>query len=131
AGCPEGGGAAVSASSVLYDAPGPHARARYRLMGIAGVALLAGLAWVIYAKFDSRDQWDAAKWKPFLQASTWTTYLLTGLKNTLTAAGIAMVLALAFGIAAVLGRLSDHRWVRAPAGFVVEFFRGIPLLLLI
>jgi glutamate transport system permease protein len=120
-----------SAASVLYDTPGPVARARYRLYGILGVVLLAGLAWLVYAKFNSHDQWNAEKWKPFLKASTWTTYLLTGLKNTLMAAGIAMVLALAFGIVCALGRLSDHRWVRAPAGFVVEFFRGIPLLQLI
>ena len=30
-----------------------------------------------------------------------------------------------------LARLSDHRWLRLPAGAVVEVFRAIPLLLLI
>jgi glutamate transport system permease protein len=121
----------MSTSSVLYDAPGPRAVVRYRLFGVAAVVLLAGLGWLVYDRFNDHGQWDAAKWKPFLQASTWTTYILVGLRNTLTAAGIGMVLALAFGVVFVLGRLSDHRFVRAPAGLVVEFFRGVPLLLLI
>jgi glutamate transport system permease protein len=121
----------TSSLSVLYDAPGPRARVRNTLLTVAGVVLLAGLGWLIYAKFNATGQWDAAKWKPFTQASTWTTYILEGLKNTLTAAAIAMVLALAFGVVFALGRLSDHAWVRWPAGLVVEFFRGIPLLLLI
>jgi glutamate transport system permease protein len=121
----------MSTSSVLYDAPGPRAVLRNRLFGVAAVALLAGLGWLVYNRFNAHGQWDAAKWKPFLQASTWTTYILVGLQNTLKAAGIGMVLALAFGVVFALGRLSDHRWVRAPAGLVVEFFRGVPLLLLI
>ena len=121
----------MSSLSILYDAPGPRARARNAVLTAVGVVLLAGLAWLVYAKFNASDQWNAEKWKPFLKASTWTTYLLQGLKNTLTAAAIAMVLALAFGVTFALGRLSDHRWVRVPAGFLVEFFRGIPLLLLI
>jgi glutamate transport system permease protein len=118
-------------TSVLYDAPGPRARRRYRLYSLFAALAVAGVGWLIYQRFADQGQWDAALWKPFLKASTWTTFILQGLKNTLTAAGIAMVLALLFGILFALGRLSDHRWVRWPAGVVVEFFRGIPLLLLI
>src|SRR5207244_12211202 len=73
----------------------------------------------------------AQKWKPFLQADIWTVQILPGLVGTLKAAAIAAVLALAFGIAFGLARLSGHWWVRGPAGAVVEFFRAIPLLLLI
>ena len=121
----------MSASSVLYDAPGPRTVLRYRLIGAVTVALLVGLAWLIYDRFNDHGQWAAEKWKPFLHASTWTTYILVGLKNTLIAAGIGMVLALAFGVIFALGRLSDHWFVRWPAGWVVEFFRGVPLLMLI
>jgi glutamate transport system permease protein len=121
----------MSSLSILYDVPGPRARVRNAVLSVVGVVLLAGLAWLVYAKFNASQQWSAEKWKPFLKASTWTTFLLQGLRHTLTAAAIAMVLALAFGVIFALGRLSDHWWVRVPAGFVVEFFRGIPLLLLI
>ena len=42
-----------------------------------------------------------------------------------------MVLALVFGLVFAVGRLSEHRWIRVPAGVVVEFFRAVPLLLMI
>ncbi len=54
-----------------------------------------------------------------------------GLIQTLSAALVAMVLSLTFGIVFAVGRLSDHWWVRVPAGAVVEFFRAVPLLLMI
>ena len=41
------------------------------------------------------------------------------------------MLSLLFGAVLAAGRLSDHRWVRGPATAVVEFFRAIPLLILI
>lgn len=47
------------------------------------------------------------------------------------AAATGMVLSLVFGIVFAVGRLSDHRWVSIPAGVVVEFFRAVPLLLMI
>jgi glutamate transport system permease protein len=118
-------------TSVLYDAPGPKARRRYNVYGVLGLLLVGLIGWVVYSRFADKGQWDAAKWKPFLYGSTWTTYILQGLKNTLTAAAIGMVLALAFGVIFALGRLSNHVWLRWPAGIVVEFFRGVPLLILI
>jgi glutamate transport system permease protein len=41
-----------------------------------------------------------------------------------------MALSLVFGIVFAVGRLSDRWWLRLPAGAVVEFFRAVPLLLL-
>ncbi len=46
------------------------------------------------------------------------------------AAALSMVIALPLGALLGIARLSDHRWVRVPAGAVVEFFRSIPVLLL-
>jgi glutamate transport system permease protein len=120
----------VSTDAVLYDHPGPRARARNRIFTVAfGVVVLALLYW-IYRKFDEKGQWAAVLWKPFTQASTWTDYILPGLKGTLVAAAIGMVLSLAFGILFAVGRLSDHWWLRIPSGMVVEFFRAVPLLLM-
>jgi len=120
----------VSTDAVLYDHPGPRARARNRILTVAfGVLLLALLYW-IYSKFDEKGQWAAALWKPFTQGSTWTGYILPGLKNTLAAAIVAMALSLAFGVIFAVGRLSDHWWLRIPSGMVVEFFRAVPLLLM-
>jgi glutamate transport system permease protein len=120
----------MSTEAVLYDHPGPRARVRNRILTAAfGVLLLALLYW-IYARFDTKGQWAAALWKPFTRSSTWTDYILPGLAHTLEAAAVAMVLSLAFGIIFSVGRLSDHWWVRIPAGVVVEFFRAVPLLLM-
>ena len=57
--------------------------------------------------------------------------ILPGLIGTLKAAAIAAVLALAFGVVFGIARVSDHWWIKTPAGTVVELFRAIPLLLLI
>ncbi len=120
----------MSTEAVLYDHPGPRARARNRILTVIfGVLLLALLYW-IYAKFDEKGQWAAALWKPFTMGGTWTDYILPGLRHTLEAAAVAMLLSLIFGVFFAVGRLSDHRWVSIPAGAVVEFFRAVPLLLL-
>ncbi|WP_030433977.1 amino acid ABC transporter permease [Actinoplanes subtropicus] len=120
----------MSTDAVLYDHPGPRARARNRILTVVfGVLLLALLYW-IYSKFDDKGQWAVALWKPFTEASTWTGAILPGLKNTLAAALVAMVLSLAFGVIFAVGRLSDHWWLRLPSGVVVEFFRAVPLLLM-
>src|SRR3712207_6538402 len=41
-----------------------------------------------------------------------------------------MALSLASGVLFAAPRLSDHWWISIPAGAVVEFFRAVPLLLL-
>jgi glutamate transport system permease protein len=120
----------VSTDAVLYDYPGPRARMRNRILTVLfGAGLLALLYW-IYARFDAKGQWAASLWKPFTQGSTWTDYILPGLGNTLAAAAVAMILSLVFGIVFAVGRLSEHWWLRVPSGAVVEFFRAVPLLLL-
>jgi glutamate transport system permease protein len=120
----------VSTETVLYDYPGPRAKTRNNVLTVVfGLALLA-LLYFVYAKFDEKGQWDSTLWKPFTQATTWTQYILPGLRNTLIAAAVAMLLSLAFGLIFAVGRLSDHWWLRVPSGVVVEFFRAVPLLLL-
>jgi glutamate transport system permease protein len=116
---------------VLYDIAGPRARRRnLTLTVLFGLALLA-LLWYVYHRFDQRGQWAAEKWKPFATAKVWTEFILPGLTQTLTAAAIGMVLALVFGVMFAVARLSDHRWIRVPAGAIVEFCRAVPLLLMI
>jgi glutamate transport system permease protein len=117
-------------TAVLYDVPGPRARARNRLVAIlGGAAAVAILGFVLFRLADSglftADQWE------------WITYeniqlvLLGGLLATLQAFVVGAVLALAFGAVFAAARLSDHAWVRGPAVAVVEFFRAVPLLVLI
>ncbi|MGW0599262.1 amino acid ABC transporter permease [Streptomyces sp. NPDC002776] len=118
-------------SSVLYDAQGPRAKRRNVLFTTLFVIALAGLVWWVYKSLDDKGQLDWEKWKPFFSGTeAWTTYILPGLKNTVVAAGLSMVIALPVGAVLGIARLSDHAWVRVPAGMVVEFFRAIPVLIL-
>ncbi|GAB1338215.1 amino acid ABC transporter permease [Streptomyces sp. E-15] len=93
---------------------------------------LAAVAWWVYASLDDKHQLDWALWKPYLGGGTeaYSTYIWPGLENTLKAAALSMVIALPLGAVLGLARLSDHVWVRVPASVVVEFFRAIPVLVL-
>ncbi|MFJ7336654.1 amino acid ABC transporter permease [Streptomyces sp. NPDC101116] len=117
-------------TSVLYDAPGPNAKRRNVLFSVVFFVLLGLLLWWIWQTMDEKGQLEWALWKPFTTSEAWTTYLLPGLADTLKAAALSMVIALPLGATLGIARMSDHRWVRIPAGTVVEFFRAIPVLLL-
>ncbi|NUK21855.1 amino acid ABC transporter permease [Streptomyces lunaelactis] len=117
-------------TSVLYDAPGPRAKRRNIVYTVGFLALLVLGIWWVMSVMSDKGQLDWSLWKPFTEAPAWTTYLLPGLVNTLKAAALAMVIALPLGAIFGIARLSDHRWVRVPASVVVEFFRAIPVLLL-
>ncbi|MGW4132432.1 amino acid ABC transporter permease [Amycolatopsis japonica] len=119
-----------STQTVLYDIPGPKARARNWLYSALFVLVLALVIYLVYTGFDEKGQWAGALWKPFIDGATWTQFLLPGLLNTLKAAGLSIVIALPIGALLGIGRMSDHKWIRLPVGWIVEFFRAIPVLLL-
>ncbi|WP_405016237.1 amino acid ABC transporter permease [Kitasatospora sp. NBC_00070] len=115
----------------LYDLPGPKARRHNALLTLLFLAALAALVWWVVRSLLDKGQLDWDKWRPFFtDAGAWQTYLLPGLENTLIAASLAMVLALPLGAVFGIARLSEHRWVRGASGTVVEFFRAIPVLIL-
>ncbi|MER5778637.1 amino acid ABC transporter permease [Streptomyces sp. NPDC002039] len=117
-------------SSALYDIPGPRARRRHFLYGVISTALiLLVLGWILYLLFDT-DQFTAAKWTPFEYKGI-QELLLRGLGNTLKAFAYASVLSLALGAVLATGRMSIHRPVRWLATLCVEFFRAMPVLVMI
>ncbi|SFB37676.1 glutamate transport system permease protein [Amycolatopsis marina] len=121
----------MSAPSVLYDIPGPKAKRRNVGYTVLFAVAFAGVAWWVLATMAEKGQLDWARWKPFFTDSrVWTEFLLPGLQNTLTAAALAIVIALPLGALFGIARLSDHKWISVPAGAVVEFFRAIPVLIL-
>ena len=117
-------------TAVLYDAPGPKARRRNLLLGVVGVVvLLAAVGYVVH-RLAVTGQFDPTVWEWILYKNV-QLLLLDALLNTLRAFVVAAILALLFGAVFAAGRLSDHRWVSGPAMVVVEFFRAVPLLILI
>ncbi|WP_283134772.1 amino acid ABC transporter permease [Rhizohabitans arisaemae] len=121
----------MTQANILFDTPGPRARLRNNALTLVTVVVLAAIAYFVIAEFGAEGQWDGRIWEPFLQSSTWVNFIIPGLLGTLTAAGLAAVFAVVFGAVFGIARLSDHKWIRVPAGAVVEIFRAVPLLLLI
>jgi glutamate transport system permease protein len=78
----------------------------------------------------TEDQFTMQKWEPFVTPSI-VELLLRGLLETLKAAAFAIAFAVVYGLFFGAAKLSEHRPVRWPAWLVVEFFRAVPLLMLI
>jgi glutamate transport system permease protein len=116
-------------SSVLYDIPGPRARARHHLYSVVGVILIGGLLGYIGWKLWQAEQITPENWT-FLGEPDILMQLLEALGVTLSLAAFAIVLAIAFGAVFAAGRLSDHAVVRWPSIAVIEFFRAVPVLLM-
>ncbi|GAB3952840.1 amino acid ABC transporter permease [Kribbella albertanoniae] len=116
-------------STVLYEVPGPRGKVRNRVSNLLVVLAVAGAAAWLINRLYTHGQFEGRLWRQF-QYSAIQEQLLTGLLNTLRAAGLAAVLALLFGAVFAAARISDHKWVRVPATYVVELFRAIPLLIL-
>jgi glutamate transport system permease protein len=122
----------MSQPTVLYDVLGPKGRRNVRIgTGIGVVVVLAIVAWIFW-RLAASDQLEAERWGILFDTESGVPQSLgRALLNTLRAAAVAMALSMLIGAFLAAGRLSDHGWVRAPVSVVVQFFRGIPLLLLI
>jgi glutamate transport system permease protein len=116
--------------STLFDTPSPAARRRYAIGGAIGGLVAAAILIAVVWRLVGRGQFGADKWRAFTDPDI-VEALLVGLATTLLAAASAIVLALVFGAVFAAGRLSDHWVLRWPSVAVVEFFRAVPLVLLI
>ena len=116
---------------VLYDVQGPRARRRVLIGSIVGGLVLLVLIGLAVQRLAANEQFEYAKYEPFFNEPQLYERLWEGLKNTLNAAGYAIVLASVLGVLLAFGRLSRQPLIRLPAVAVIEFFRGVPLLLLI
>lgn len=121
----------MSAQAVLFDAPGPKARRRHLVLTVIGAIGILAVLWVIGAKLQEAGQLEPSMWLPFVNdPSVWTDYLVPGLIGTFKAAAISIVFAGVFGLLFGLGRLSDIAPIRWVCAVVVEFFRAVPVLLM-
>jgi glutamate transport system permease protein len=116
-------------SSVLYDVPGPKAR-RISLIGsvVGGLAILGLLAWIIFT-LGQQGIFEGRRWQIFTRADVWRL-LGNGLGATLSAAALAAVIAFPLGLLLCLFRISDVKLIRVPTRVVLEFLRGMPVVLM-
>jgi glutamate transport system permease protein len=117
-------------SSVLFDAPGPRARVRHRIYTVISALIILGLLYLAFRQLNRRGQFAYDLWEPFVTPRI-INVLLVGLGQTVLAAVIAISLSVCFGAIFGIGKLSEHRVLRWPSWLVVEFFRAVPLLMLI
>jgi glutamate transport system permease protein len=117
-------------TAVLYDIPGPRARARNTILGVVGTAVVLAIVGFVVYRFIATGQFEGRLW-------SWITYvniqylLLEALWNTVSAFAVAAVLSLVFGAVFAAGRLSEHAWLSRPSVAIIELFRAVPLLVLI
>jgi glutamate transport system permease protein len=116
-------------TAVLFDVPGPKARARNTTASVVTVAVLVALLAFVIFRLWVTGQFDARVWEWALYVNVQLA-ILDGLFNTLRAFAVGSVLALLFGAVFALGRLSDRGWVRSLSTWIVELFRAVPLVVL-
>lgn len=128
----------MTGTSVLFDAPGPRARRVSLIASIVSlVVIAAGVVWIVSILAAPRESggitlpglFDPTRWNIFLDPEVWTS-IGRGVTATLQAAAIAAIGALVLGIVLSLLRSSSNAVIRLPATWFIEFFRGMPVLLL-
>jgi len=117
------------ANSVLFDAPGPRTVARHRVYTV--VSLIAILALVAYAvkRLADAGQFEYALWEPFVTPQ-YLTAILEAWLDTIIMAVLSVLGAVVFGLIFGVGKLSEHRPARWASWLVVEFFRAVPVIML-
>lgn len=116
--------------AVLFDTPGPRARRNIAIANVLGALLGLGIVGLVLWKLGTEGQLELSRWSSLFTSNAWRNFFLPGLQNTIVAALYAVVLAMAFGLFFGLGRLAPYAPVRWVAGAVVEFFRAVPVLIM-
>jgi glutamate transport system permease protein len=117
-------------SSVLYDYPGPRTVARHRMYTLLALALVAiPVGYFLWRMWDT-NQFRYDLWEPFVTPAYIEALIVDGLWQTLQMALLSVTFAVVFGLVFGVGKLSDRAWIRWPSWLVVEFFRAVPVLLL-
>lgn len=116
-------------SSVLFDLPGPKARARNVYLNIATILVVVGVIGFILFRFYESGQFTAKKWEIFTFPLVQEKFL-QAVGATLSAFAVGAVGSLILGILLAFGRLADTKLVRVPCYWFTELFRAVPLLIL-
>jgi glutamate transport system permease protein len=120
----------MSTGNVLFDAPGPRTVVRHRLYSALTIAALVALVSFAAWRMNDTGQLAYDKWEAFVTPDYVEVLLVDGLLKTLQMAFGSILLAVVFGVVFGVGKLSDHWFLRWPSWLVVEFFRAVPVLIL-
>jgi glutamate transport system permease protein len=101
-----------------------------RIATVVSLIAIAAFLYIAVSRLADKGQLAEAKWKPF---TTWPIqkFFLKGLKTTVEVSLVSMAGAMVLGAVLALARLARTRLIRWSVTLFVEFFRGLPLVLLI
>ena len=117
-------------TSVLFDVQGPRAKRVTMILNVVAVLVVAVPVWVVLQKLGEQGQLEPAKWSALFTERTWSNFLVRSLVSTLEVTALAVVGSVIFGLLFGLGRLSGLWILRAVCTVVVEFFRAVPVLVM-
>ncbi|XAS75338.1 amino acid ABC transporter permease [Dermatophilaceae bacterium Sec6.4] len=120
----------MSKANVLFDEPGPQGRRRIVVATVGVLAVAAAVVAAAVWQFGRSGQLAAGQWSPFTQGYI-VNVIWQGMEGTLRATVVAVLISFPLGALVGLMRVSVFTPVRVVARIYVEFFRSIPLLLLI
>ena len=116
--------------AAVADLLGPRGKVRVTIATVLGGVAVAGLLYVAYRRFESNGQLEGKLWSDLFTAEA-LEFFWVGLKVTLQLAALGLVLALALGVILAFARLSRRLPIRFLATVWLQFFRGVPLVVMI
>ena len=120
----------TSMRDALYESPGPHTRRRIRFWTAISLVLVAVGIGLIVRRFYVTGQLAPRYWELFARPTTWI-FLGKGFLGTIEVSLMAGLIAIVLGFLLMLGRMSSSRVLSGICRVIINFFRGVPSLLLI
>lgn len=116
--------------AAFADPLGPRGKVKVTVATVLGGTAVAWLLFVAYRRFESNGQLEGKLWTDLFTVEA-IKFFWVGLKVTLQVAVLGLVLALALGVILAFARLSKRLPVRILATVWLQFFRGVPLVVMI
>lgn len=120
----------MSTQAILFDAPGPKTRQRHLIYTVLASIFVFGVALAVLWVLWDKGQITPDKWAPIFTSGAWNQYFVPGIRATLTAALVAIIASFLLGLILAMGRMSDLRVLRIICTILVEFFRAVPVLIM-
>ncbi|WP_026929612.1 amino acid ABC transporter permease [Glycomyces tenuis] len=118
-------------STVLFDALGPEGRKRANITSIISGVVILGLLGIAAYRLAAEGFFEASRWANPLDTLIIETTWIPSILDTLLAFVLGSIGALLIGVIVGFGRVSRFAGTRGVAATYVQFFRAMPLVLLI
>ncbi|MGH8879337.1 MAG: amino acid ABC transporter permease [Stackebrandtia sp.] len=117
-------------STVLFDALGPRGRKRVAIMSVISAVVILGALGYATFYLGQKDFFSGAAWANVFDALVVQKIWIPALLSTIKAAVFGMIGAVVLGVIIGMGRVSRFKTLRAITAVYVQFFRALPVLLL-